>query len=100
MGGDKPEDFIAFFRHLQAGDSVDVDHEHYAEDEKQPDDEKLHYSARDHVFLARQRVAASQMALHHVLVEPVYGDSHEDSGYELLPEICALGGIVEIEDAK
>ena len=59
----------------------------------------MEQDADDHVFLRIAWVLATQVALHHILIESVGGNHGKGTCQELLPEILLLVRIVEEEDA-
>lgn len=95
-GGDDGEEFVAGCGDaMTAGENIKQD----AEAEEARHDNKLAENADNHILLRIAGVAATQVALHHVLVEAVGGNHRKHAGEELLPEILLVVDVVEEEHA-
>ena len=99
MSGHHAENIVALGGMLHSL-AIHKDNEEGTQKEEEGYDEELCDTAYEHVLLALSAVAAGEVALHHILVEARGGDNHEHAGKELLPEVCALLGIIEVEHTR
>ena len=68
-----------------------------AQHQKQGYYEKLRNTASYHIFLRILEVLATQISLHHVLVETIHGNHRKDPCQELFKEISLIVHIVKIK---
>ena len=71
-----------------------------AQHQKQGYYEKLRNTASYHIFLRILEVLATQISLHHVLVETIHGNHRKDPCQELFKEISLIVHIVKIKHAR
>ena len=99
LRGYQRKEFVALLRNgYPLGSGIDI--EQHAQHQEEGIDKELRDAARNHVFLRIPGVLATQVALHHILVEPVHGNHREDTGQELLEEIALVVHIVEVEHLR
>src|SRR5438105_3883503 len=76
-----------FFRHIKT--------QHRSQYQEKQIDKHKYNRKREHVFLRFSDVAATQVFLHHLLVEACHGNGNEGSAEKMFPEIIRSKKIID-----